>query len=150
MPQGNALPVFLNCIESKTDLIKLVTSYLRDIGTRRSFSMPVIFTDSNETWEASSDSIKMLFLYNHEEADSRQVLHACPQDTNVVVVVAKDTDVLILLIYAYEVVKLKCSWHMKVHAFLGSRISRYLPEVHATTGCDTTSFFYGIGKVKVL
>ena len=38
----------------------------------------------------------------------------------------------------------------KVHAFLGSRISRYLPQVHAITGCDTTSLFYGIGKVKVL
>ena len=108
-----------------------------------------IFKDSNKRC-----------LCNHEETDTRLVLQACLEDTNVVLV-AKDTDVLILLIYAYEVVKPKCSWHMKidyekfiditnVHAFLGSKISRYLPQIHAITGCGTTSFFYGIGKVKVL
>ena len=160
MPQGNAWLVLVNCIERETDVIKLAPSYLKDIGTGHSYSMPVIFTDSKEPWEASSDSVKILFLCNHEETDARLVLHVCLEDKHVVVI-AKETDVLILLIYAYKVVKPKCSWHMKinyeksidiakVHAFLSSRILRYLPQIHAIMGCDTTSLFYGIGKVKVL
>ena len=98
--------------------------------------------------------LKMLFPCKNEEADTRLVLHACRQDRNVVFI-PKDTDVLILLVYAYELVKSKCSCHMKidiskVHAFPSSRISRRLPQIHAITRCEATSFFYGIGKVKIL
>ena len=102
----------------------------------------------------------MLFLCNHEEADTRLVLHACLQEKNVVIV-AKETGMLILLVYPYEISKLKCSWHMKidhekfvdiskVNAFRGSRISRDLPQTHAITGCHTTSFLFGTGKVNIL
>ena len=37
IPEGNAWLVFFNCIENKTDLIKLATSYLKDIGTTSFF-----------------------------------------------------------------------------------------------------------------
>ena len=38
----------------------------------------------------------------------------------------------------------------KVNKYLGSKISCYLPQLHSLTGCDTTSFFFGVGKIKVL
>ncbi len=160
MPQGNGWSLFFNNIENKTDLISLVAKYMKRYETRKNFLVPMIFTERKETWEATKDSLKMLFYCNHEEADTRLVLHACLQDTNVFVV-SKDTDVLILLVHAYGLVKPKHIWHMKidhdkfvdvnkVYTFLGERVSTYLPQLHAITGCDTTSFFYGVGKVKVL
>lgn len=26
----------------------------------------------------------------------------------------------------------------------------YFPQLHGITGCDTTSFYYGVGKVEVM
>ena len=69
--------VFANCTEDKIDFIKFVTSDLKATGTRRLFSMHVIFTDLIETWEATNDSLKMLFLCNHKEADTRSKRFIC-------------------------------------------------------------------------
>ena len=38
----------------------------------------------------------------------------------------------------------------KACSYLGAEVSLGLPQFHAITGCDTTSFFFGVGKVKVL
>ena len=88
-------------------------------------------------------------------------MHAalCSED---VVVVAKDTDIIVLLAYAYE----KCSsvkqWLLKydkqkyanigkICRFLGRPvICKYLPQLHAITGCDTTSYFYRVEKINPL
>ncbi len=35
------------------------------------------------------------------------------------------------------------------HVPIGERNSNYLPQLHAITGCDTTSFFYWFGNVWV-
>ena len=32
---------------------------------------------------------------------------------------------------------------------LGTDVATKLPQIHAVTGCDTTSFFHGAGKIKV-
>ena len=88
------------------------------------------------------------------------VLHACLEDTNVVVV-SRDTDVFLLLVYAFAVVKPANQWFMKIDHqkyvvilkvldYLGMEMSFRLPQLHAITGCDSTSFFFGVGKVKVL
>ena len=93
---------------------------------------------------------------NHE-ADTRLVLHACRSETDVVVV-AKDTDVLVLLVHA--IIRPLSRWYMKIdHAkfvdvgeiydFLGENISELLPHIHPITGCDTTYFFFGVGKVRI-
>ena len=91
-----------------------MTNYPQDFGRRRSFSMLVIFNDSIETWESTSDSVMMLFFCNRKEDDTRLVLHACLQEINVVIFV-EDTNVLTLLIHAYEEMQLKCSWHVRIN-----------------------------------
>ncbi len=35
-------------------------------------------------------------------------------------------------------------------SFLGTKVSLTLPSLHAITGCDTTSYLYKVGKVKIL
>ncbi len=101
-----------------------------------------------------------MFDCNHEDTDKRLVLHACLINTNVVVV-AKDTDVFVLMVYAYCIEKPSKKWFLKIgHEkyvdirkvvdYLGEEISKNLPSIHAITGCDTTSAIFGVGKVKVL
>ena len=36
----------------------------------------------------------------------------------------------------------------KIQQFYGHDVTASLPTFHAITGCDTTSYFYGIGKTK--
>ena len=106
----------------------------------------------------SPQSSSVIFLCNHEEADTRMVLHACLEDT-IVIVVSKDTDVLILLIYAYAKHQPANQWYMKIDKYIsinsivnhfGAALCIKLPHIHAITRCDTTSFLHGVGKVKVL
>ncbi len=48
----------------------------------------------------------------------------------------------------YDFEKFACI--SKIFNHLGLEIWRYLPQFHAITGCDTTSHFYGVGKVRTL
>ena len=38
----------------------------------------------------------------------------------------------------------------KVCRYLGKVVCLKLPKIHTVTGCDTTSFFYGISKIRAL
>ena len=58
----------------------------------------VVITNNIETWFITDQYLEQLFESNHEEADTRMVLHALYKNTNTVIV-SKDTDVLILLRY---------------------------------------------------
>ena len=80
----------------------------------------------------------------------------------VTVLLGEDTDLLVLLLYHADLsskgiyfkseVKLstdkkKRNWDIKaVKEKLGLEVCHFLPFIHALTGCDTTSRFYGIGK----
>ena len=49
----------------------------------------------------------------HEEADTRLVLHALQADTDVVVV-AGDTDVLVIMVWAYHTYQVTHNWYMRI------------------------------------
>ena len=87
MLQPDVWKSFSNNIDKKTNLINLLVAYLRSDSFSNQIRVPVIIKDDKNTWK-----IKREFL--------EKILHALQEDTNVVVV-SKDTDVLILLVYAY-------------------------------------------------
>ena len=160
MLQGNAWNSVFNNIENKTELVELAANFFQTEEGRKSLSVPLIFTCGENTLELTKTTSNEIFKCNHEEADTRLILHASLQDTDVVVV-AKDTDVFVLMVYAYNKLQPCSKWYMKidhekyvdiskVSNHLGTEISSYLPQLHSLTGCDTTSFFYGVGKIKVL
>ena len=122
------------------------------------------FNDILKVWSSdmSREDLRGL-ASNHEEADTRIVLHA--RDATVrgysqVNVLCRDTDVLILLLAHRE------DLCQDIWMFSGtSKRKRYIPvhkitlpeekrklllAFHAITGCDTTSQFVGIGKQKAL
>ena len=75
--------------------------------------------------------------------------------------VSKDTDVLILLVWVYSHFSITNKWYIKydhekfadiglIVIFLGKTVCVILPAFNSVTGCDTTSYFFRVGKVRVL
>ncbi len=86
------------------------------------------------------------------------VLHAFNSE-GPVIVKAKDTDILILMIYAYALKEPEATWCMqidhneffnvgKIAQFLDKPTCLQLPVFHSLTGCDTTSYFYRSSKTS--
>ena len=118
---------------------------------------PILVNEEQDTWRVLVGDSAIIFQCNQEEADTRMILHACREDTNVVVD-SKDTDVLVLMIYAFTIHRPTSEWLMKIEAeryvnirkilnHFGEDLCLKLPRIHAITGCDTTSFLHGVGKV---
>ena len=104
------------------------------------------------------DRVEKLPTCNHEEADTRLILHAA-HGTSPAVIVAKDTDVLILLHYGMTQKSALKELYMKIYHYkymdvrvifekVGSEVCKTLPQLHAITGCDTTTYKFNVGKVK--
>ena len=98
---------------------------------------------------------------NHEEADTRLVLHALDaRDAGYqrIVVKCRDTDVFLLLLYhlgqfdievwmiSGTAKKMKCFPAHVDAKKLPASVKENIFGFHAVTGCDTTSSFAGIGK----
>ena len=54
---------------------------------------------------------KSLFTSNQEETDTRIALH-CSESSNPVLVKAKDTDILIFVVYAFSLTSLPHDWYL--------------------------------------
>ena len=100
---------------------------------------------------------------DHEEADTRMMLHAlhASQDHDRVVIQSPDTDVAILAIYSFGSLHCPELWfrtgtkdklrYLPLHTIannLGPSMCAALPGFHSLTGCDSTSALSGIGKKK--
>jgi hypothetical protein len=103
---------------------------------------------------------------DHEEADSRMLLHlqdALQQGARDCLIRTVDTDVLIILIGKFHHFRSMCPtaniWvafgtgrafsyiHINpIAQSLGEDVSSALPVFHSFTGCDTVSYFFGRGK----
>jgi hypothetical protein len=101
---------------------------------------------------------------NHEEANTRMLLHAIHANTrfgdmNVkgrIIIKSPDTDVLFLCIHFFPSMRNTKELWFKTGTVTRTKDGRrYLPvhdicHIHALTGCDTTCSFFGIGKKTVL
>ena len=160
MLQGNRWKEFLTNGDNKNELIRLIGRYISTEEIRNKFKTKFTFTSADETYTIESGVLEMVHKCNHKEADTRLVLHAllCKND---VVIVSKDTDVLVLLVWAYNEYNISKQWSMNyekdqyvdvgmICGSLGSQICKNLPALHALTGCDTTSHFFNTGKATIL
>ena len=100
---------------------------------------------------------------NHEEADTRLLLHAKHASMNHqrIIIQSPDTDVAVLCTAHFELLNCQELWfrtgvrdkvrYIAIHKIfprLGKNVCKSLPGFHAVTGCDSTSSFAGIGKKK--
>ena len=141
---------FLHSDTNKEQLINIIKEYIISNEGNEIYEFPIIVTAKSKTYKISSRTTTEQFECNYGKADSRLVLHATLEDTDVVIV-SKDTDVLVLMVWAYVKNKIERKWFMKydddkfadiaaIAKFLGRQISLHLPAIHALGGCDTTFF----------
>ena len=129
MPQGDKWLSLLSNGESKTDLFHLFVNFLKIYEK----NVPIVINVGEYTWRIE-DGVSPLYLFycNNEEADSRIVLHASKCSGNVVIV-AKDTDILMLLIYSYSTCEISKEWVLKYdtnsYANVGT-VCKYLGRRH--------------------
>ena len=113
MPLDEHWIKYLNNGENKNNLVSFFVEYLKLSHVRENLRYLYLFryfhciytiNERKSVWKMSWDTVVKVFECNHEEADIRIPMHGalCSED---VVLVAKDTDIIVLLAYAYE----KCS-----------------------------------------
>ena len=125
-----------------------------------------VYATLGETVVSVGNNNPAMSSCNHEEADTRlvvHILHALEQGVKRIEVRTVDTDVIVILVGAFVALtraqRLADIWiafgmgkdyrFYSINAIfttLGDSRSRALPVFHALTGCDTTSAFRGKGR----
>lgn len=112
--------------------------------------------------DCSDKSFDALPLYsNHDYAKTRVVLHAINSEAEKIVVLSKDTELLLLLIYHFDKMRCKELWLQKessrkrvfipVHTIVESlsmEVKLNVLSYHFLTGSYFTSYLHGIGKAS--
>jgi len=159
MLKGLQWKEFLNHCENKDGLISLLACFIKSEEGRSLLKYPYIMTTRDATF-LIGENVSLLHLCNHEEADTRLVLHAYMANSDVVIV-ATDTDILMIMIWVYHMYNLSFNWYFKfkhnkfasisrICSFLGPVLCKNILAFHGLSGCDTTSYFYRIGKVRIM
>lgn len=150
---------FLAHQENKADLARFLSQQLilkapqdRTVVVAGGFS-------NEERVETSDPQVDVEALEaRHEEADTRVILHCVKSQAASIVVSARDTDILVLLLAHFHRMPCQKVWmktgtakqrkYLPVHAVVGHLnlepdVLEALPAFHALTGSDTTSYLAG-------
>ena len=121
----------------------------------QSSTLPILVNNKNETFKISSGVTKV-FDWNQKEANARMIFHVLQQKKNIAVC-SKHMEVVVLMVFAYNLTEHNEKWVIKVETnklicirknveYLGTNVSIKFPQTHTVTGCDTTSFLYSVGE----
>lgn len=147
VPLPNKWPDSLASIENNTELAHFLSNALIAMVPPENVVVVVGGFASEMEVQSSDPAMDTTLLdSNHEKADSRMILHCLETDALNIVVIAHDTDVLVLLVANFG--RLSCTklW-MKAGTMKkpknvpADHVYKILPAFHSVTGCDTVSFF---------
>ena len=152
---------FLRVDDNKTELFSLVA--------QQAVTLPI--EDGKELYSTCGDRVltsanrsdlRSLEACNHEEADTRLLVHvldACSSGHRRLLIKTNDADVVVLAVSVAENLPADELWisygtgkHLRhlaaqeITKKIGQQKAKALPLFHAITGCDTVSFFGGKGK----
>ena len=149
---------FLRIDENKVELF----AYLADCISELATSKELITTKGQSVICNKPRDLSRLCPCNHEEADTRVILHsldAFENGFNEITIRTVDTDVVAVAIAAFQKMEHLKFWiafgagknlrYIPVHEIastLGPEKAMALPMFHAFTGCDTVSSFANVGK----
>ena len=155
---------FISLDENKADLACFLSHHLIEHGKELADKYEVVTAGGFEDGHMAKSTRKGIMLQlqsDHEEADTRIILHALDAIANGydrVLVHCQDTDVLLLMIhflghYNAEVWMMSGTSRQKKYYPI-NKISQKLSQTvvenilgfHALTGCDSTSSFTGFGN----
>ena len=145
--------------ENKTELFEFLANQISEIESQK---LIVSTIGSSIVTNAPIENASFLFPSDHEEADTRMLLHvahASQSGMEKVMIRTVDTDVVIIALSAFTSLNLSELWisfgtgnnhrllpiHLIFHT-VGAVKCSGLPFFHAFTGCDQVSFFTGKGK----
>ena len=159
MPQGDDYKDFLKNSENKADLIRRFNEYVRREVPKMNLDYPLVITSEKNALEITSSGIEVLLPCNHEEADTRIMYH-CTLDDKPIVVIASDTDILMLLLYVFADRLPVHDWFLqikkdqfvnlsKLHDVIGNEACLILIAMYVITGCDVVSYFFRKSKKVV-
>lgn len=167
--QGPGVPLpqvwnqFIAMDENKADLAHFLSEEILQRATSLRDNCEVVVGGGfHDTVNARSNRREVSSLAaNHEEADTRLILHALDayqRNYKRIAVICRDTDVLLLLLFhlgnlsaevwmiAGTAKQRKCFPVHSIARNLDSNVIRNVLCFHAFTGCDTTSSFSGFSK----
>lgn len=166
--EGRSVPLptnwqnFLADAENKADLACFLSAQLLlQAPIDKTLVVAGGFEEANMV-KSSNPNVDLTQLSaHHEEADTRMILHSLHVHTDSIVVAARDTDVLVLLIAHFGQIPSTKLWmkagtakkpkYIPVHEVYQS-LSGQIPDLttliafHSLTGCDTVSHFAGHSK----
>ena len=90
MMKGQNWQEFLHNKENKNDLLHMLCEFIKLPENRNKLPCPVIINDKENVHLISKDDDTYLYDVNHEEADTRLILHAIVSGTDAVVVTYTD------------------------------------------------------------
>ena len=161
----------LTVTSNKQQLTKIICNNIVNDGSfiaRHTSNHKLVITGHND---APTEIFKGVIIERHdistthEEADNiivQQAIMCAKETSDTIMVIADDTDVFILLLYHYQLAKLKCKMLMtspiynrsvidiKATVQAHQSIIFCLPAAHAISGYDTVPCYFGIGKRTVL
>ena len=159
IPMKNKWQEFLRNDFNKSSLFSLISQKVtRSIKTKD----VLIVATVNETAITNSICLDLeeVTPCNHEEADTRMLLHA-KHCGGTVILKTVDTDVVVIAAACFTDTGLEKLWieigvgqhkrYIAIHHLvetdpLNAEVCSVLPFFHAATGCDTVSSLLGIGK----
>lgn len=149
---------FLRIDANKVELFAFLAKHITHLVTNKQ----LVTTNGSEVLCSPQRDTSHLAPCNHEEADTRMILHladAVNEGFQKILLRTVDTDVVVLAVAATAKIDIQELWvafgtgqHFryipahKIAASLGPDKSQALPIFHAYTGCDTVSSFSTRGK----
>ena len=127
----------------EVELIHFLANHYNSDSVRSKLDIPLVFTESTNASLITSANVCLLEQCNHHETDTR-VVQRVSLSRRPVVVAAADTDIFILLLYAFNKVgpaeksymkvdKERCVAISKVCKPYGKIICDVLPSCHSIT-----------------
>ena len=162
MLSENEFKLFLTLNKNKICIQKLLgEALMKDVPSEKTVVVTGAFEDPQDVRSNHLSQPQLRLLESDpKEADTRIVLSAIHSDSARSVIVCNDTDVLIALLSNYEHLNNKEVYLQrsryeyldirKIAEGLSSKgiQLKTLPLFHALSGCDTTSYVYGIEKPR--
>ena len=150
---------FLRVSANKAELFSLLAER---IAMECVAGKQIINTFSNNVLSPQREDTSTIEPCNHEEEDTRIILHlldAAQRGHTRLTVRTTDTDLVVLVVSQMHYIPATEVWlafgvgkhfrYIAAHEIarqLGTPKSKALPMLHAFTGCDVVSLFYGRGK----
>ena len=152
---------YLKCGQNKEELVRfLYESWAMDYPYH--FKLNVAFDRKSFSLVPDSKPVQMYSNCDHEEADTRLVLHAlqASQNCSAILIKSPDSDVAFISLAHVESISATVLFETgtadskriinlsSLQKSMKPNVAEALLGLHVFTGCDTTSAFHGKGKAK--